>query len=72
MFDVVDDIVEKIRGVGLNAAYVSIEEDKESDLKTYLESKGVITQTAHWNHPEGIYIGSNKTPENLVVLSLKF
>lgn len=72
MFDIVDDIVEKIRGVGLNAAYVSIEKDKESDLKTYLESKGVSTQPAYWNHPEGIYIGSNKKPENLVVLSLKF
>ena len=68
----VDMTVDKIKSVGLNAAYVSIEEENQSDLVTYLQSRGISTQPAHWNHPEGIYIGSNKQPKNLVVLSLQF
>ena len=72
MFEEIDIMIDKIRSVGLNAAYVSIEENKREDLEDYLKSKGITYKPAHWNHPEGIYIGSSKEPKDLVVLSLEF
>lgn len=72
IFSRIDTTIDKIQSVGLHAAYVSIEQDKENDLRAHLESRGISTQSAYWNHPEGIYIGSHKEPKNLVILSLQF
>jgi hypothetical protein len=68
----VDEVVSRIREVGLTEAYVSIEVEEVSALVSHLNSQGITTEVTDWPLPENLYVGVAKKPRNLVVVSLNF
>ena len=63
-------MVEQIRAVGLNAAYLSIEYCYREEFRKALELAGIVVKEAAWNYPQGVYVGSDPNPQSLQVFSL--
>jgi hypothetical protein len=71
-YSLLKSIVSNIKGVGLNEAYISIESWLAPAVMSYASMLGWYSSFVYWNYPEGLYIGTEKEPKDLTVISLKF
>lgn len=71
-FQRVDEVVRRIREVGLTEAYVSIEAEQVTQLKNHLNNQNISTEVTDWPLPENLYVGQEVQPQNLVVIALNF